>query len=83
MIAHEHRASREYMEERGVVVFDVRHNLIVSGDPMRFKGKRKTKHLVRWTLHAVKLEDGKSMVFGTTLSEEALQARFGKRRLLF
>ncbi|MBW2271801.1 MAG: hypothetical protein JRG96_00915 [Deltaproteobacteria bacterium] len=83
IIGHEHYASRQYMEKRGVEVFDVRNQLVVSGDPTRFRGKRPSKNRIRWPLHAVRLEDGKSMVFGTTVSEEDLRKRFGKRRLLF
>jgi len=82
-IAHEHVASRKYMEERGVVVFDLRNHLVVTGDPLRFKGRKPVKRLVRWTLHAVQLEAGRSMIFATTVSEEELIALFGKQRLLF
>ena len=82
IIAHEHHASRAYLEERGVEVLDIRQRLVVPGDPTRFKGKWKRRDGVRWPLHAVRLEGGQSMVFGTAVSEKRLRELFG-RRLLF
>jgi hypothetical protein len=83
IIAHEHHASLEYMQERGVVVFDVLNGLVVEEDPMEFKGKRPGKGGIRWPLHAVDLGGGRSMVFATAVSDEELRARFGKLELLY
>jgi len=82
LIGHEHHASRNYMLERGVVVFDVMNRLVIDDDPMRFQGKTRVKDGEEWRLHAVQL-GSKAMVFASPQPLDVIRQQLPNALLLY
>ncbi len=80
MVAHEHRARPEYLEERGVVVYDFLGGMLRTGEEMRRRSDAFAKVVQSSRDYgrpcALELGDDRYLVFRTFVSDQRLQEVF-------